>query len=127
MADLLKTGLAWLSARLDEHASEPITYARAPYSVDLVATLGGDQVLRVDAGNGQTRIVRSQLDFGITASTLILHGERTLPERGDRITVTLDGITDVYEVMPAAPGEDCYRIDPFKQRLRVHAKWVAEG
>ena len=122
MADLLGKAAAWLDDQRVRHLSRPVTYARGEHSVEVQAAVGRTE-FEVDNGTGILEKVESR-DFLIRTSDLVLGGQNVLPERGDRIRETKDGLTYVYEVM--APGrEPCWRYsDPYRRALRIHTKLV---
>ena len=123
MPDLLRTGSDWLADQLKTHASRSVAYRRGTEEVTLQATIGRT-LLKLDDGYGGVRMEWTDRDFLIHAADLVLAGNPTLPERGDRIRETQGGKVFVYEVM--APGkEPAWRwSDVFRKVLRVHAKQV---
>ncbi len=64
-------------------------------------------------------------DFLVLTEDLVLVGNATLPERGDRIRETRGTTTYVYEVM--APGQEPHwrYSDPYRKTLRIHTKQIA--
>ena len=80
-------------------------------------------MFEVDNGAGVLESFESR-DFLVRAADLVLDGQKTLPERGDRVHETQDGTVYIYEVM--APGrEPHYRFsDPYRRTLRIHTKLV---
>src|SRR5262245_44603104 len=99
--DLLKSGLAWLTARLQSHASQPITYSRKYESVNLRATFGA-KTIRTSDGEGGILIERADLDVLFPSAHLVIGGEETLPVRGDRVRIVVEGQGQIYEVTPYA-------------------------
>lgn len=124
-ADLLRDGLAWLSAQLKAGASQQVVYRRGTESVTVNAVVG-KSLLKLDDGYGGVRVTWTDRDFVIAAQDLILGGNVTLPQRGDRIEQTIDGVTHVFEV--AAPGgEPEWRwSDPHQIMLRIHTVKLEE-
>ena len=122
VADLLKTGSDWLHAQQKAHASQTVTYYCGGQSVEVKATIGRT-VFETDDGSGV--IIESEVrDYLIEATDLVLGGETTLPQRGDRIRETQGSTVVVYEVMSPG-GAPCYRFsDPYQKRLRIHTKQV---
>jgi hypothetical protein len=122
MSNLLGKAVEWLDGQRVRHLSEPVAYWRGTAVVVLPAAVGRTE-FEVDNGTGVLEKVESR-DFLIRTSDLVLGGENVLPERGDQIRETKDGLTYVYEVM--APGrEPCWRYsDPYRRALRVHTKLV---
>lgn len=121
MADLIKSGAAWLAGKLQSHAGQAVTYSRSGASVEVTATVGNTEFETTDAEGFFTR--SQSRDFIIEAADLILSGSTVLPERGDVITEVVDGTTHTYEVLPfGADGETFRFSDPHRTILRVHTK-----
>jgi len=122
MADMLQEASAWLEEKRHEHCTVPVTYVRGDDSVELQATIGRTIFEQRD-DYGVLEKVESR-DFLVRAEDLVVGGDRTLPERGDRVREEQDGKVYVYEVM--APGrEPHYRFsDPYRKTLRIHTKQV---
>lgn len=122
MPDLLRTGSDWLETQRTEHMTSTVVYSRGDFDVEVPATIGRTE-FEVDDGFGV--LVRTESrDYLILAENLVLDGQPTLPERGDRIRETEGSQTVVYEVM--APGkEPPWRYsDPYRRTLRIHTKQV---
>lgn len=121
--DLLQTGSDWLSDRLQQYASRPVTYQRGIDSASLNATIGRTE-FELTGDDGIIVRIESR-DFLFPAADLVLAGETVLPERGDQIHETDAGGTFTYEVM--APGDEPpWRYsDPYRKLLRVHTKLVS--
>lgn len=120
---MLHKGAEWLNRKLKQHAGETLVYSRGAHSVEITAPKG-KTLLSITDGLGGTRIEWTDADFLIMASELILNGAQVEPERGDRITHTVDGASTVYEVR-APQGEPPWRwSDSFNVTMRVHAKKV---
>jgi hypothetical protein len=124
VADLLEQAAAWLDGMRTRHASRSATYRRGSASVEVQATLGR-RTYEVDDGAGA--LVEAQsIDFLVSASALVLDGNVVLPERGDRITVTQDGGSKVFEVTsPGGAMAHWEPSDPWGRTLRIHTKHVA--
>ena len=122
MADLLEQGSAWLDQQRVQHMSRSVTYCRGETSVEVQATIG-KWTFEIDDGTGILEKIESR-DFLILAEELIVNGQLTVPQRGDRIRETSGDKVYVYEVL--APGrEDCWRFsDPYRKTLRIHSKQV---
>mgnify|MGYP000879250865 CR=1 FL=1 len=124
MADLLQTGSDWLQSQRKAHTSQAVTYSRGEDEVVLNATIGKTEY-QVSDENG-FEVTCEAVDFLVTAADLILSGIITLPQQGDKISLTRGGIATVFEVMALA-GQGHYRYsDSFGQTLRIHTKQVAE-
>ena len=125
MADLLQTASDWLEEMRTKHASRPVIYRRGTDTVVVSATIGRT-VFTVHDGLGVSTEYEAR-DFLILAEELVLGGERTVPQRGDRVQETQGDQTLDYEVL--APGkEPCWRFsDSFRKTLRIHTKQVASA
>jgi hypothetical protein len=122
VTDLLDRGSAWLDGQRVRCLSRPVTYSQGNDSVEVQAAIGRT-VFEVDNGTVVVEQVESR-DFLVRAADLMLSGRKVLPERGDHIRETQDGMVYVYEVI--APGrEPHYRFsDPYRRTLRIHTKLV---
>ena len=127
MSDMLADGEAWLSGQLKAYASESVVYSRDPYDgVELSATRG-DKPMRTMSDFGP-RVDYTMQDWLIPAADLILGGEAATPRKGDTITATSRGLTQIYEVLSPSPGEPVWRWSGAGEvTLRVHAKLRSEG
>ena len=122
MTDILQEKLGWLEDQRHLHRTIPVTYHRGEEAIEVLATTG-KWTFRIDDGTGVLEKIESR-DFLILTATLVLSGQATLPQRGDRIKETDGDKVYVYEVL--APGkEDCWRYsDPYRKTLRIHTKQV---
>jgi hypothetical protein len=110
--------MSWLKRQLRDHASVLVTYRRGNTSVAVRATLG-TSLLRVQDGHGQTKVERVDRDFIIAKEDLILNGQPTEPEDGDKIDLG----SVCYEVMPIG-GDPAWRYtDPYENQYRIHTKY----
>lgn len=100
------------------------TYTRAAASVT-ITVVPGRQLLRVSDGQGQSKIVRADLDFIVLASDLVLSGSQTVPSVGDTITIVRDTNTEQYQVLPIGDEQAWRHADQYQQTIRIHAKRTA--
>lgn len=119
MVDVFSSALALLGETLKANAGVSATYVRGAQSVPVTVWLGNTAFDQVIDGAIAQRV--ESLDVLMVAADLILSGEVTLPERGDRILITRGTKTFEYEVMPIGP-ESQYRADPQAKNLRIHTK-----
>jgi hypothetical protein len=121
--DILSAGAAWLAGQLKQNASVEARYSRGPDSVVLRAALGSS-LLKLDDGEGGTRIERTDADFIVAAADLVLGGATATPERGDRISYAdpAGGGTLQFDVLPYADEPVWRYSDPGRTIVRVHAK-----
>ncbi len=122
MSDLLSQGLSWLEDQRHQQLTRTVTYQRGGDEVELSATIGRTVFEQDDHAGGLTRI--ESRDFLIRTIDLVLAGDVTLPQPGDRIIETDAIATYTYEVM--APGsEPPWRYsDVNRLTLRIHTKHV---
>src|SRR5688500_17907855 len=123
MADLLEQASDWLGNQRTSHRTHTVTYVRHEDTVDVPATIGPTP-FEIDNGYGVIERTESR-DFLVLTEELVLAGNHTLPERGDRIRDTRGTTTYVYEVM--APGKEPHwrYSDPYRKTLRIHSKQIA--
>ena len=123
MADILETGSNWLQEQRKKHATREVTYRRGVDSVSVQATVGRT-MFEQDDGSGV--IIRTQIrDYLIDPADLVLAGQPTLPERGDRIEEAEGGKKFTYEVMPLGTEPHWRYSDPYRKTLRIHTKHIA--
>ncbi len=123
MGDILKDGLAFLTAQLKANASQTITYARGLNSVDVQATFG-KKLLKLDDGLGGIRMEWTDMDFLIPAADLKFGSTPITPERGDLIYLTEPYDVQVFEVMPYGSDPAWHWSDPHQSMYRIHAKFI---
>ncbi len=96
MADMLKTGAAWLAGKLKNFAGSAVTYQRSGQTALSLTATSKDQTYEVfseDAGN--TLVAMREYIF--TAADLTL----SPPVReGDRILETVAGVVQTFTVAP---------------------------
>lgn len=117
MADILANAAEWVRDQVAAHISRAVTYTRGAYSVTVYATVGRTNFRTTDT-NGRSILIRSDRDYLIDPTAIVLNGSQSEPARGDRIT---DG-AEVYEVY-SPTGEPCFRSsDPTGKMLRIHTR-----
>lgn len=121
MADLLRSGMSWLSARLQDSASQTATYRRGEVSnSSVLATLGQSEFPR-ESQEGLTTEERTQ-DFIVAVSQLTLEGSAITPEPGDQIEVADIG---TFEVCSPGSSSPAWRYsDPFHKLIRIHTREI---
>ena len=112
----------WLAAKLKAIESVTVTYSRNSQSVSLSATVDTDQPEVVDSMGIPVKIVDRSYVF--TASDLAFSGTAFEPRVGDRITETIAGSVEVYEVMPIDKKPPFERT-PHGASVKVHTKRVS--
>ena len=120
MTDVLQTGSDWLAEKLKTHAGRTVIYRRGLDSVAVTATIGRTE-FEIDDEFGVLRKLESR-DFLIQVSDLVLNSTAVLPERGDEIDETQDGVTYTYEVMAPGKAPHFRYSDPYRKTLRIHTK-----
>jgi len=124
MADMLEEGAAWLETMRAAHASRAVTYQRGGDLVEVQATVGR-KGYEVADGYGAVAEVDAT-DFIVAAAELVFSGETVEPQAGDRVRMTTDRGTEVYEVLAPGPGmAHAEPADPYRTAWRIHTKHVA--
>lgn len=121
MANLLATGNDWLASKLKAHASSAITYTRGASSVTIQATIGRHvpaALGTIEGGEVETFATvftfdRVDLDFG---------SGPVVPDRGDVIAFTREGVTFTFDILPTDADRHWKEADAFGKRLEVNAK-----
>lgn len=122
MADMLQSGMAWLSGRLQSNASQAVTYRRGAVSnASVLATLGQSEFPR-ESQEGLTTEERTQ-DFLIAVSQLTLSSAAITPEPGDIVVVADVG---TFEVCSPGNNAPAWRYsDPYHTLIRIHTREIA--
>jgi len=118
MRDLLDYSDAWLAGMNRKHRARMVTYVRAGLSVQVIASLGKSE-FDAPADYGLQERVEAR-DYFVSVSDLQAFGE---PQPGDRIHDTLNGRTEVFEVMAPA-NRPHFIYDDFRRTYRIHTKHV---
>lgn len=122
MPDILQRASDWLEDQRTKFATREVTYLRGDSSVAVPATVGRT-VFEIAGEYGVVEKSESR-DYLLLAADLVLNGQVTLPQRGDRIRESAGLTVFVYEVM--APGQEpAWRYsDPYRKTLRIHTKQI---
>jgi hypothetical protein len=122
--DLLERASNWLEDQRKRHTSRPVVYQRgAVSSAPIDATVGRTVFEQADE-YGVVQKTESR-DFLMFTTDLVLNGDLTLPQRGDRVLEEQGSKTFTYEVV-APGGEPVFRYsDPYRKSLRIHTKHTA--
>ena len=99
-----------------------IKYSRGDRNISLTAVPSETDFLQT-TGDGYMESIESR-DFMFPASQLNLGGEMVLPERGDTITETVNGVEHTYPVTNPGGARYYKYSDPYRKILRVHTKWT---
>ena len=105
---------------LQSAAGVDIVYARGDRTVSLRA-VPGDTSFVQQTGEGYMETVESR-DFIFPAADLNLGGSPVLPDRGDMITETVNGVEQSYPVTSGGASRYFRYADPYRTILRVHTK-----
>lgn len=123
MTNILQDGAAWLGGQLKDHAGVSITYARGTNSVSITATVTLHEYEVVDTeGFGITAVSR---DYIVHAADLVVAGSTITPRAGDRITETVGGVSQTFEVMALGQLKEHEPVDSDGLLLRIHTKKIA--
>lgn len=124
MAFSLSSAMGWLRGTLQDSAGVSVSYVRGAYSVTLTGVLGQTQFRT--SMDGASRLDWSEADVLLRADQLILNSAVVTPLRGDRLTISLNGTSVVFEPMTPENGEPCWRYsDPQREMIRLHLKRVS--
>jgi hypothetical protein len=95
---------SWLAGMLQAHASHPVIYRRGSDEVALCATFA-QTILKLTDELGGVKIERTDRDFIIPVSSLVIDGSPVLPRRDDEI-IHDDGVkVHTFKVLPYSPDE----------------------
>jgi hypothetical protein len=123
MQDLVEIGANWLNQIRTANLSRAVAYSRADQTVSLSAALGVNHH-DIQNDSGVMEEVAGQ-DFIVPAAGLDFGSGPFLPQQGDRITLTENGLTRVFEILPPASNKDCWsRSGPLTIALRIHTKEI---
>lgn len=122
MTNFLESANRWLSGQIDQHLSSSVVYKRGSLAVPVNASKGRT-TFEIQDSNGILIAVESR-DFLITADNLVLDGIRSIPEVGDRIVETRDGVFEAYEVSNFGLEQPYRYCDPHRIKLRIHTRYV---
>ncbi len=121
MANLLATGMAWLNEQLNSQGSSAVTYTRGAASVSLNATLGR-HVPRSLGGLPDNEVDTFLTTMTFEAADLVLSSALTLPQRGDTVSYTANGVAFTFDVLPI-DGERMWKeSDAFGLRIEINLK-----
>jgi len=124
MANLFENALGDTLAAAKSAAGVSVTYTSAVDAVDLVA-VPGQTTFDVADGDGRVTELTTR-DWIIAANDLVLAGLHATPSPGDTIE-HLDGSTvRTFRVLEPG-GEQCYRLGPHGQTMRIHTKETTPG
>lgn len=99
-----------------KHCSSQVSYSRGEQSVTLNATIG-KTIFETSDDYGQLIKIESR-DFLVRTCDLVIAGQFTTPQGGDRI---IEG-GFIYEVMSPAGQPEWRFSDINRQTLRIHTK-----
>jgi hypothetical protein len=123
MADLIRTGAAWLTDQLKASAGTTITYIRttgptgATLTHSLTATVG-NSAFEASTQSGVVERWEAR-DYIVKADDLAFE-----PLRGDTIREVVDGVTGVYEVATPRGVPTVHPADAFDTARRIHTKRI---
>lgn len=124
MPNRMETAMERLYARQTGRIGTTVTLRRGSLETTLVPTVLGSQLLKITAEEGTSQTVRTDKDFFILATEYLIDAAAVEPERGDRITEVIDGVTAVYEVLPYGDEKEFRWADEFRKVYRIHTKRI---
>lgn len=118
MADLIRTGAAWLTDQLKAAAGSTVAYVRGVNTATLTATVGRSMF----ESQSQSGVIEQweARDFIIKTDELP-YGE---PQRGDKIYEQFGTVSNIYEVATPRGVPLWHYADPFQTSVRVHTKRI---
>lgn len=119
MADILQDAVAYLDDVRKSYMSQSIHYARGSSTIALVGT-PTQQEFAIDNLDGTitTQVVTSWIVTSADMDSL------SPPRRGDRVSWSKAGTTQVFEVMGPGGGPVYEDADPYQQCYKIHTKYV---
>lgn len=122
MPDLLQHGSDWLADKLKAHGAREVSYQRGVQQVVVKAIIGRKDF---EADSAEGKLYFRAHDFLIQRADLVLAGQPTFPERGDRIVVDFGAGAETFEVLPAEGQQPWEYSDAFEKLFRIHTKKVS--
>lgn len=123
--DLLQWGLAAMTDVLDRTATQPILYVADTDEIPARATFA-PKLLKIDDGQGGTRVEWTDMDFLIPARYLVVAGEPIEPSRGHLVYLRAGDVVQKFEVLPYGDEPPWRWSDPHRSMVRVHTKRLAD-
>lgn len=117
MADMLRTGSAWLAQQLAAAAGTNCAYRRGGNTAQITATIGRS-VFEASSQSGGVMESWESRDYLVKTEELP-YGE---PQRGDLIVEEVNGIATFYEVAAPRGVPVFHYADAFGTMCRVHTK-----
>lgn len=115
----LREGMEHLTTRMEDHASEVVTYYRPGIGRNESVPASFAERIEQEVQNDGSTLYTRRPAFIIRARSLSLNGSLIMPRRGDQITFTEpeNNVTSVYEVVKIAWIDNTrfgmsYRIEP---------------
>jgi hypothetical protein len=118
MADLLRTGAAWLAGQLKKSAGTLCAYKRGANTAQLTASISRS-TFEAQGQNGVIEAWESR-DYLVPVAELP-YGE---PRRGDVIVEEIDGVATFYEVTAPRGVPVFHWADAFQAVIRIHTKQI---
>ncbi len=126
---LLEEGLSLLYETLDVEASIDIIYRREGVSIEMIA-IPTKPFFVSATGSAPPDPAKSERNFSIMASDLILDDVPFQPVTTDEIIETIDGVGYVYRVANPSSGASCweyetgYMLGHPLARIMIHTKYT---
>lgn len=118
MADLLRSGAAWLANQLKASAGTPCAYKRGGNTAQFTASISRSTF----ESQGQGGVIEAWESRDYLAKTDELpYG---IPQRGDLVIEELDGVATFYEVTAPRGVPVFHYADAFQTVIRIHTKQV---
>jgi hypothetical protein len=121
MADMLLEAAAWLDGMRRGYMSRFVSYTRGSETQPCLATTS-QSAFETQTETGVVERWESR-DYIISYHELPF----AVPQRGDRITESLNGTSVSYEVCAPRGAPVWNWADPYRNSVRVHTKMIAEA
>ena len=106
-------------------AGVTVTYRRDDAAIPELVAIPGSTKFKLTDEHGGVITVESK-DFLIAAVELVINGQMIDPQRGDTVEEVIGPTRYTYRVMRPDGGDDVWRIDHARQRIRIHTKLISE-
>lgn len=116
------TSFEWLADTLqNDWDSYSATYTDDSSSTAISLTVWIGRTVFAQNMESKARIEFGELDVFIRADELLVSGSKILPDKGDRVAITLNGTAMVFKVASTPTGEPPWRYsDAQRELMRVH-------
>ena len=122
MPNLFQRSATWLGGKLQTAAGRAVTYRQGSRYVSLTGVPYEQTGQVVDETGMLTTL--TWMEWTLVADELVLNSEAVNPRSGDRITETLNGDANTWEVLPVAGKKEWDWCDTSGLLIKVRTKRV---